>query len=168
MSNLSQSPSPNKITTLYVPRPNWATREVVWGFWLTVDGRSHYADWAMPAEQVAELTRHQWENERKHSAFQYWMPYGDGMGLRAAEEPVSEVEAEPVVDIDGQGWTVRDTLTVETLRRVSRRAAEQWQRRGIVAKVELRRGQRGWRPWVAYQRADGSFSRPWRGSLLAN
>ena len=72
------------------------------------------------------------------------------------------------VEIDGRAYRVTASETTESLRRWSPRAAESWQRRGIIAKVELRRGQRGRRPWVAYQRADGSFSRPWRGSLIAN
>lgn len=85
MSILTNSPSPNKsITTLYVPRPYLGTREIVWGFWLTVDGQSHYADWAMPTEQLVEMARQLWEPERKTAAYQYYMPYSDTLALEVA------------------------------------------------------------------------------------
>jgi hypothetical protein len=163
MSTITDSPSPNKITTLYVPRPNFATGEVVWGFWLTVDGHSHYSDWAMPTEQLVEMARQLQET----AVYQYWMPYGDGMALRASEEPEATPEtntADDEVEIDGRAYQVTDRLGVEQL---PARAARVWRRDGVVAHVEVRRP-RGRRSYIARQYADGSFSRPWRGSLVAN
>ena len=83
MSTVAVSPSPSKI--VYTPRPNYATREIVWGFWLTVDGRSHYADWAMPTEQMVGLARADWERDRRTAAYQYYMPYADSVALRSVE-----------------------------------------------------------------------------------
>ena len=88
MSTVSQSPFPNNIKTLYVPRPNYAAGELVWGFQLTAEGCTPLsADWAMPMWQVVELARSDWEIERRTAAYQYFMPYADSMALRAAEEP---------------------------------------------------------------------------------
>ncbi|MCW5862802.1 MAG: hypothetical protein KIT52_06840 [Anaerolineae bacterium] len=87
MSILTESPFPNKIKTLYVPRPNFATGEVVWGFWLMAGGCPfHYADWAMPTEQMVELARANWAADRRMGAYQYYMPYADSMALRPVEE----------------------------------------------------------------------------------
>lgn len=68
------------------------------------------------------------------------------------------------IEIDGRAYQVTDQLTVEQLPAL---AANVWRRAGVVAHVEVRRP-RGRRSYVARQYADGSFSRPWRGSLLAN
>lgn len=84
---------------------------------------------------------------------------------------VEVVEAEPLepanddaVEIDGRAYQVTDRLTVEQL---PARAASIWQKRGIVARVEVRRP-RGRAAYLADLHADGSYSRPWRGALLAN
>lgn len=67
------------------------------------------------------------------------------------------------VEINGRAYQVTDRLTVEQL---PARAARAWQRDGVVAHVEVRRP-RGRTSYIARQYADGRFSRPWRGSLVA-
>lgn len=83
MSTVAQSPSPSKI--VYTPRPNHAAGEIVWGFWITVDGRSHYADWAMPTGPMVEMARADWQIDRRTAAYQYYMPSADSMTLRPTE-----------------------------------------------------------------------------------
>lgn len=162
MTNIAVSPSPSKI--VYTPRPNYATNEIVWGFWLTVEGKApYYADWAMPDGQLVEMARYMWETERETAAYQYYMPYTDSMALRPVE--VVEVEEdEESVQIDGRAYQVTDRLSIGQLPAL---AADLWRHDGVVAHVEVRRP-RGRRPYIARQYADGSYSRPWRGSLFAN
>lgn len=71
-----------------------------------------------------------------------------------------------VVEIDGRRWTVQDSLTLAQL---PARVAEIWQKRGIVARHEVRLAERGRRPYVTYERqteAGRTFDRPWRGTLI--
>jgi hypothetical protein len=77
-----------------------------------------------------------------------------------APEPPAEATS---VQIDGRAYQVTDRLGVEQL---PARAAWVWRRGGVVAHVEVRRP-RGRSSYIARQYADGSFSRPWRGSLVA-
>ena len=83
-----------------------------------------------------------------------------------AEEPAAEPETNATADeveIDGRAYQVTDRLSIEQL---PARVASVWRREGVVARVEVRRP-RGRGSYVARQYADGSFSRPWRGSLVA-
>ena len=73
-------------------------------------------------------------------------------------------EVADAVEIDGRDWQVVDRLTVEQL---PARVAALWRRRGVVARVEVRR-RRGRAAYLADLHADGSYSRPWRGALAAN
>lgn len=69
------------------------------------------------------------------------------------------------IEIAGRDYQVTGRLTVEQLPAL---AAGSWRRAGVVAHVEVRLARRGRRPYVARQYADGTYSRPWRGALVAN
>ena len=71
---------------------------------------------------------------------------------------------DPQVEIGGRAYRVTGRFTVDDY---SPRAAELYRRDGIVAKVQLMLARGGRKPYVAYQRQDGSYSRPWRGQLVA-
>ena len=58
--------------------------------------------------------------------------------------------------------------TMDDWQRWSPRLADYQRQRGRVAKLELRRGQRGRRPYVAYQMRDGSYGKPWPGTLVVD
>ena len=76
--------------------------------------------------------------------------------------------ADDEVEIGGRAWRVVDQLTTDALRRTSPRAAENWQRKGRVARCEIRLAHGGRRSYLADRFQDGSWSKPWRGTLIAN
>lgn len=165
MTTIAVSPSPSKI--VYTPRPNYATNEIVWGFWITEGELApRYVDWAAPTELMVTLARYASPVIRRTAAYQYYMPYADSMALRPAEVVEVEVDAESV-QIDGRAWQVVDRMTTAELQAVAPRVAESWQRDGVVARCELRLARGGRRSYLARQYRDGSYSRPWRGSLTA-
>jgi len=66
------------------------------------------------------------------------------------------------IQINGCAYRVTDRLSIGQLPAL---AANVWRRDGVVAHVEVRRP-RGRVPYIARQFADGTYSRPWRGSLV--
>ena len=74
---------------------------------------------------------------------------------------VSQSPSPNNIEVDGRDWRVTDRLSINQL---PARVAALWQKRGIVARVEVRRP-RGRAAYLADLHADGSYSRPWRGSL---
>jgi len=81
------------------------------------------------------------------------------------DEPEAGAEGTTdAVEIDGRAYQVTDGLSISQL---PARVAALWQKRGIVARVEVRRP-RGRAAYLADLHADGSYSRPWRGALAAN
>lgn len=83
--------------------------------------------------------------------------------VEAGPDDAAEDDAQSV-EIDGRAYRVTDRLGIEQL---PARAAALWRREDVVAHVEVRRP-RGRQRYVARQYANGSYSRPWRGSLIAN
>lgn len=176
MTILTDSPSPNN-TLVYVPRPNYADGVIVYDLY-NANGRL-VAGWAITGDQLAREFRVErpWGRTMRQ-----WMTYADTAALRdsehvaamnaafSADTPGNELAdserdaADESVEIDGRAYRVADRLAVEQL---PERAAAIWRRAGVVAHVEVRRP-RGRRTYIARQYADGGFSRPWRGSLIAN
>lgn len=99
-------------------------------------------------------------------------PTADGDEPDAAEKPApapgaptaSEKHADQV-SIGGRAYQVVDEMTLEQVREASPWAASWWQRKGIVARCEVRLARRGRRSYLADRLADGTYSRPFPGSL---
>lgn len=172
MSNVSQSPSPNK------PNPRW-NDQVKIGRGRTDTGAFHRA--IAVASKLFEdgvwdgrglLVVHDAYDTHLKMEF-YREPLAEGADYEFAEDslyrreqPAEANTDSQAIEIDGQAYQVRGRMTVEELERVSPRAAEFWRRDGVVARCEVRRP-RGRTSYITKQYSDGRFSRPWRGSLIA-
>ena len=165
MSNVSQSPSPN----------NYAIRS-----FFSVHGRAYdavieyCADEADATGRMRHWAAYHGVLDRLSVDGCFFDRVDDGGNVVTFRvEPVALDDAAPAgaqdgredetVEIDGRAYQVTDRLGIDEL---PARAAEGWRRNSVVAHVEVRRP-RGSRTYVARQYADGGFSRPWRGSLVA-
>lgn len=89
----------------------------------------------------------------------------EAVAVQKPAAPIASEKRADQVSINGRAWRVLDEMTLEQVRQASPWAASWWQRRGIVARCEVRLARRGRRSYLADRREDGSWSRPFPGSL---